>query len=120
LPADPKPPERRRDRELLTQLHREWTECAICGGTKYTMGRLSLHHVHRHPRDDVRGNLVMLCGHGTTCCHGLIEAHDPEACEALYGVLTRERPDTMEYLAGKLGGATAASEWLSRHLYAPS
>jgi hypothetical protein len=60
-----------RDPVLLSILHRDWRECALCGQHR---GRLSLHHISKHPRDDVEANLVMLCGSGTTGCHGEIEA----------------------------------------------
>ena len=75
---------------------------------------MSLHHIYRHPRDDVRANLIWLCGSGTTGHHGLITHNDPDALAALYAVLLRYRPDTLEYLSERLGGAEAATEWLTR------
>lgn len=117
MPPDPKRGPRVKDPELLAQLHVEWRgECAIADET--CVYWTSIHHVHRHPRDDVRPNLTPLCGDGVRGHHGRIEAHEPTACEALYGVLTTARPDTMEYLAEKLGGPVAAQEWLRRHLWA--
>lgn len=107
--ADPKPAKRIRDPALLAQLHREWRECALCGSTQR---RMSLHHIHKHPRDDVRANLAMLCGDGTTGEHGLIEAHS-SVTSLLFGkYLIEERKDTMEYLGQKLGGLLAVYEWM--------
>lgn len=110
--SDPKPKPRERDPRLLRTLHRQRRECALCGAT----GRLSLHHVHRHPRDDVHGNLVMLCGSGTTGCHGAVEEGDRATLEALYWHIEAERPDTLAYLAAKLGGEERADAWLRRYV----
>lgn len=108
---DPRPRARVKDKEILRVLHVIWKECAICGLTY----PLSLHHVHKHPRDDVRGNLVMLCGDGTSGCHGLIEAHDKETMRRLGEHIMRSRPDTIVYLNEKLG-TIAAGEWMRRYL----
>lgn len=114
MPPDPKPPARVRDPALLRSLHMEWGECALCGSTR----TLSLHHVHKHPRDDVRANLVMLCGSGTTGCHGMIEHHAPVVCHDLAVYLLAFRPDTIDYLVGKLGSTDAAREWMRDSLHA--
>ena len=112
---DPRPPKRVDDPELLARLHLVWVECALpsCG----KVSGLSLHHIHKHPRDDVEANLVMLCGSGTTGHHGAIEHHDHEVCRELAAYLMRERLDTMEYLGGKLGGVNAVREWLRSQLH---
>lgn len=55
----------------------------------------------------------MLCGSGTTGHHGLVTVHDPVTIEALRGHLRAHRPDVIEYLTRKLGGAESASQWLS-------
>lgn len=117
--SDPKPAARARDPELLRALHVEWRECALadldlpaCLGASPR----SLHHVHRHPRDDVRANLVMLCGSGTTGCHGAIEHADEETRRALGRHIRIHRPDTFGYLREKLGGPIQADEWLRRYL----
>jgi hypothetical protein len=53
---------------------------------------VSLHHLvqrgGRYGGADVAANLVPLCGHGTSGCHGLVESRDPSACRALVESLT--------------------------------
>lgn len=117
---DPRPAGRIRDPDLLAVLHREWEECALCYETAYSFGRLSLHHIHKHPRNDVRANLVMLCGDGVRGCHGRIEAHDPETRAALCVYILAERPDTILYLNDLLGGEEPTREWLHRDVRLPS
>jgi 5-methylcytosine-specific restriction endonuclease McrA len=109
--VDPKPRGRIKDKVLLSRLHRRWRECALCGATS----PLSLHHIHRHPRNDVEANLVMLCGSGTTGCHGIITTEDPRARQALGHYLVTARPDSVEYLIDLLG-RDAALDWLNRRL----
>lgn len=104
---DPKRPARIRDPKLLHELHYEWRACAICGATD----RLSLHHVLKHPRDDVRPNLVMLCGDGVRGCHGLIEAHDRLTERKLAGYVLTVRPDVIWHLRETLG-LEAAADWI--------
>lgn len=96
-----------RDPKLLSELHNEWRECAICGATD----RLSLHHILKHPRDDVRQNLVMLCGDGVRGCHGMIEAHHGSTERKLGGYLLTVRPDVIWYLRETLG-LEAAADWI--------
>lgn len=73
----------------------------------------SLHHILKRPRDDVDANLIMLCGSGTTGCHGLIEHHDGRAMRALQRAVS-ERVDTWAYLVDRLGGTEAAADWIAR------
>ena len=113
MTPDPAPLPRILNPRLLARLHLQWRECALCGST----ASRSLHHVHRHPRDDVRPNLVMLCGHGTTGCHGDVEARDREALESLGILVVGERREFVGYLEAKLGG-TQAREWILVNLYA--
>jgi hypothetical protein len=109
-----------RDPELLRELHVLWRgSCVLDELGDCDVARYSLHHVHRHPRDDEEANLVMLCGDGTRGHHGRIEAHDRATCVRLAAYLIRERLDTMAYLGEKLGGVVAAREWLCSQLYAP-
>lgn len=107
--SDPRPAARVKDPDLLKKLHREWKECVLCLETY----RLSLHHIHKHPKDDVRANLVMLCGDGTTGCHGFIEHKDPSVLLQLGGYILGSRPDTIAYLAFKIGPASC-TDWLRR------
>lgn len=60
--------------------------CRVCGGP-----RGSFHHVV--PRGgwggaDTESNIVPLCGHGTSGCHGLIEHRDETAMRLLVASLT--------------------------------
>lgn len=113
---DPKPERRVIDRALMRRLHVEWRECAICGESAI---RLSLHHVHKHPRNDLRENLVMLCGDGTRGCHGLIENGDRQTRARLGAHVAWYRPDIVTYLDRQLGGSEQGTAWLRRYLYAP-
>lgn len=102
----------------MSELHERWTTCALCeagapGKCAGRHGRLSLHHIHKHPRDDVEANLVMLGGDGTSGHHGLVEAADGRVLLALARYIRVMRPDTFGYLTTKLGGTIQASEWLT-------
>ena len=102
--SDDRPEARRRDPILLANLHLRWQECALADSYVHVRAweyDLSLHHVSRHPRDDVEANLVMLCGSGTTGCHGRVEARDPETLLELVRYIRRHRPDIVKYLDGK-------------------
>jgi 5-methylcytosine-specific restriction endonuclease McrA len=108
---DPRPQPRVRNPDLLGALHHLWRECAICG----TTDRLSLHHVHKHPRSDVEANLVMLCGDGVQGCHGRVEAHHGPTVGQLMNYLLDFRSDTLVYLV-ELLGRNAAEDWLRRQM----
>lgn len=110
---DPKPQPRVRDFALLHRLHYTDRVCALADDTCEPF--LSLHHIHRHPRDDVAGNLVMLCGDGTRGHHGRVEGRDCRTIALLGHHLRYERPDFLEYLTAKLG-AVGANEWMARYL----
>lgn len=112
--AYPKSGGRIKDPQVLATMHITWRECALCHAT----GVLSLHHVSKHPRNDVEGNLVMLCGSGTTGCHGLIEAHDHDKLRELGAYILKQRPDTIVYLYDQLG-PVSAQEWMRRHFLIP-
>jgi hypothetical protein len=109
MTPDPKREKRIRDPELVRRMHFEFEECCICGDVLF-----SVHHVLKRSQggDDVRANLVALCGSGTTGCHGLVEGAEKDACAALGRYLETERGDTIAYLAARLGGFTAAAEWM--------
>ena len=106
-----------RDPGLLPDLHKEWKECALCGRS---VGKLSLHHVLKHPKDDLRANLVMLCGHGTAGCHGDIEHAHVERKLELGLYIVEFRPDTIEHLTWRLAPLETAEHWLQRMLGVPS
>lgn len=118
---DPKSEPRIRDHELLCGLHFEWRECSLCLSVGWERDPqhserrmwigLSLHHVLKHPRDDVRGNLLMLCGDGVRGCHGRIEAHDHNTLRRLGEHIRSRRHDIIEHLEWRLG-TEAAAEWL--------
>lgn len=110
---DPRPIGRIRDPKLLRDLHFEWRECVLCLWTHGLGFPLSLHHVCKHPRDDVRENLVMLCGDGVRGCHGRIEANDREALQKLGRYLRRERPDVLLHLEWRMG-RSGAREWFDQ------
>lgn len=107
-PQDSKKPPRIKDPQLLKYLHHKWRMCALCGASNQG---LSLHHVLKHPRDDVEGNLVMLCGDGVRGCHGAVEAHDHVTVTLLKGHILGSRPDVVTHLIWRLGSADAAQAW---------
>jgi len=105
MPADPKPPKRIANPKLLAQLHHRWRSCALAEvDSDNCVSVLSLHHLVKHPRDDIEANLVMLCGSGTTGHHGLIEAHDHLTKVRLWSYLGRYRPDAVKHLAARYPG----------------
>lgn len=99
--------------ELLVELHLRWQECALCYATAYTAGRLSLHHISNKPRDDVEANLVMLCGSGTTGCHGLIEGWNQTKRAELASYIREHRLDTCGWLDYRFF-YEGADNWLRR------
>jgi hypothetical protein len=119
-----------RDPDLLRRLHLEWKECALCGSVGLSSSDkpnpenlmyigLSLHHILKHPRDDIRGNLVMLCGHGTAGCHGLVEAHDATKVQELGRYIIANRGDVISHLYQRMG-VEAAQEYLRQQLLVDS
>lgn len=116
---DPKPVKRKRkatrviDRQATTRAVLAQDRCSCCPSRSATG-----HHVLAKGQggDDVDANIVAVCGSGTTGCHGKIEGADRETRAILGRFLLSERPDTLEYLSGKLG-PSAALEWLRRHLH---
>jgi 5-methylcytosine-specific restriction endonuclease McrA len=100
---DPRPAKRIVDTSVKKALS-AWC-CRLCGDPNTTA-----HHLV--PRslggDDVVSNLVLLCGSGTTGCHGLVEAHDPQALAQLRARLTDAE---LRYAIAKKGEA-----WLERYL----
>lgn len=90
----------------------------------------NVHHVIQRGSpffgDDVPGNLVLICGTGTTECHGAWhgtpyvyrgERRDAEWVGKRMGVyFVTVRPDVIEYVLAKLG-AEPGAEYLRRHYY---
>lgn len=111
MKSDPKKDPRVKDPEILRYLHLVWTQCVLCD----EIFPLSLHHVSKHPRDDLRANLVMVCGSGTTGCHGLLEAQDETKKRELGVYILENRMDTIEYLERRKG-KRPAKEWMRKYL----
>ena len=109
MTSDPKREKRIRDPELVRSMHFVFEECCICGNVLF-----SVHHVLKRLQggDDVKENLVPLCGSGTTGCHGDVEGAERAACAALGRYLKVERPDVISYLGLRLGSHVAAAEWM--------
>ena len=114
MTPDPKPDRRIIDKLLMRALHAQWRECALCDEHR---GRLSIHHVWKHPRHDLRENTVMLCGDGVRGCHGKIEAGDHETRRQLGEHILDERPDVFAFLVEMTGGEEQAKAWMERHLH---
>ena len=95
----------------MAALHRQLRECEVTGAT----GWLSLHHINNKPRDDVRGNLVMVEGSGTIGFHGRLTVNDPVALALLGQHIVQHRPDTLEYLRWRFPKPDQAEAWLERH-----
>lgn len=118
MAADPRPPRRIDDHELLTNLRWRWRgECAV--EDDECVDWFSLHHIHKHPRDDVEANLAMVCGDGVAGHHGRIEAHEHAVCSRFGIYLMVRRLDTMEYLGRKLGGVNAVRVYLRDYYHVP-
>lgn len=116
---DPKRHRRIKDPGLFKRLHAQGGTCALADDPVYDCrSSLNLHHVLPRSQggDDVEANLVWLCGSGTTGHHGFVEYRDRDRLLSLRAVLLTRRPDTISYLADRLGGAVAASTWLQRYL----
>jgi hypothetical protein len=109
--SDPKPPARKRDRDIFRRLHQEATECAICGQAP----PLEAHHVLSRDSqrgDDVAANLVMLDAE----CHRRITVNDEVARMLLGEHLMARRWDTIDYVLQKLG-PEQGRDWLRRRLF---
>jgi hypothetical protein len=102
-----------RDPQAIRRAHLREPWCLLCGRPAR-----SAHHVLAKGQqgDDVAANLFMLCGDGTTGCHGRIEARDPHTRGLLGQALSRE---TRRYLAMKLGGEDRAEAWIDRNYGGP-
>ena len=89
--------------------------CVVCGEPG-----ANAHHVlygsWAGRRENVLANGVMLCGSGTLGCHGRFHAGDRAVAIAIGEYIRDHRPDTLSYLATKLG-ATQAIDYIERRYY---
>ena len=80
--------------------------CIVCMylGTRQPHAS-TLHHVVPRDRggDDIKENMVSVCGHGTIGHHGDIEAHDHETCRLFAAALQQFDPDAYVYAIDHLG-----------------
>jgi hypothetical protein len=125
--ADPKQGRRVVDPDALRRARARGDECAACGGPPS-----NVHHVIQrgapHFGDDVIENLLLLCGTGTSGCHGawhgspyvhyyqpwgkgaepVAERRDkPWVAVRIGNFIERWSPDTAIYVVEKLGIAPA-------------
>ena len=91
MTADPKPLRRIRDPEAMRRAHRAGDCCVV-----------NAHHVVSRARggDDITDNLVLLCGSGTTGCHGEFHAGVSEVAKKIGEALT---PAHILYVRTRLG-----------------
>jgi hypothetical protein len=97
------------EKEWLALYEAKLGPCRVCGrGGPAGIG-CSLHHLVPKSQlgDDVAGNLVPLCGSGTTGCHGHVENRSRFHRSILRGKLTEEERD---YVIGRQGEG-----WFDRH-----
>ena len=89
--------------------------CVVCGEPG-----ANAHHVlygsWAGRRENVVPNGVMLCGSGTTGCHGKFHAGRKEVAKAIGEYIRDHRPDTLSYLATKLGDEEAR-DYMRRRYY---
>jgi len=107
--ADPKPLARVVDQGFYgAVVERDQGACRICGG-KYGRSWMSVHHLVGRGQggDDVPANGVLLCGSGTTGCHGKVEGYMAGARSRLRARLL---PAELAYIVEKKSRA-----WLDRH-----
>ena len=101
----------------------EVAECECCGRSNL---RLSGHHIipRSEGGDDVRGNVLVCCGDGTTLCHGALEGNPywiteirtdgnreirterrltPREVRMKAALAIWKRPDAIDYVMSKLG-----------------
>jgi hypothetical protein len=123
---DPRPPRRIIDLSAMRRARIAGDECCSCGRPPS-----NVHHVIErgapHHGDDTAANLVLVCGSGTTGCHGALHgspyvdgAGVRWTSEVVRGRIGRHlalrRPDTIEYVLGKLG-SSPGRVFLRRHYH---
>ena len=93
-------------REAIFQ--RAYFECENCGVEKHTFG-FSIHH--RKPRGmggtskkeiNNPSNLILLCGSGTTGCHGWVESNREKAYEL--GLLVKQSQNPADVIFHDMSG----------------
>jgi len=103
---DPKPAKRIVDKKAVSSFAKGmvYFGCQACLSQGW--GMMSVHHLVPRSQggDDIPENLAMLCGSGTSGCHGNIHNHDSRALQLLGENLTDEQKD---YIIKKKG-----EEWL--------
>lgn len=89
-------------------MERDGGRCVRCGTAHHWAG-LDIHHrrPRSHPFDGLHepSNLIVLCGSGTTGCHGWVHAHPQEAYDHGWLVHSYQQPEDMRvdtYLHGNV------------------
>lgn len=85
-----------------TVLERDLYRCVSCGTYVGPFGDFSIHHRRprgmggtKRPESNLPGNLLLLCGSGTTGCHGWVESHRAEARDKGFLVWQSQDPETV-------------------------
>lgn len=70
-----------------------------CLGSQPGLGILSRHHRknRRHPRTNTMANVRILCGDGTTGCHGYVTSHPAESYVHGWAVHSWADPSEIEF-----------------------
>lgn len=99
---DPKPSRRSKlekpdYNQLVARMLARFRKCQLCGKRRSE----SAHHVVPRGQggDDIEENLAMLCGSGTTGCHGEVE----EKREARKRLRAKLRPEVVSYAIARKG-----------------
>ena len=106
---DLKPAKRVKNPKAMKQVHEQGCFCVLNCGVKG-----ETHHVlfKSAGGDDSYDNLVCVCQRH----HNLVHNEDTPTLVLLGEHLLLERPDTIDYIKGKLGEAEGAA-WLARRLF---
>jgi hypothetical protein len=81
--------------------------CVRCGKSLYSALTFSRHHrlmrSHAFPGLHGTSNLILLCGSGTTGCHGWVHAHPSESYRNGWLVRSTNYPDEMPVMDHRHG-----------------
>jgi hypothetical protein len=81
--------------------------CVRCGKSLYSALTFSRHHrrmrSHAFPGLHKPSNLILLCGSGTTGCHGWVHAHPAESYRNGWLVRSTNYPDEMPVMDHRHG-----------------